>query len=179
MKRYKEQGISDAGALRLVSRFFLFFTLCALLSAPVVFAGIKDRVIASVDDQAITMSELDEQYRNTVKLSPDIAVGEVLDTMINRILILREARKYRIEASSPEQVMNEYIDLKIRAFIRVGENDIEQFFLENRDKFAGKEFEDVRDEIDAYLTEKELNARLKETLKELRRDAYIRVFLER
>lgn len=179
MKRYKEHGISDARALRLVSRFFLFFTLCALLSAPVLFAGIKDRVIASVDDQAITMSELDEQYRNTVKLSPDVAVGEVLDTMINRILILREARKYRIEASSLEQVMHEYIDLKIRAFIRVGENDIERFFLENRDKFTGKEFEDVRDEIDAYLTEKELNARLKEMLKELRRDAYIRVFLER
>ena len=165
--------------MRLVSYCFLCFTLCALLSAPVSFAVIKDRVIASVGDQAITMSELDEQYRNTVKISPDITVEEVLDTMINRILILREARKYRIEAASLEQVMHEYIDLKIRAFIRVGENDIEQFFQENRDKFAGREFEDVRDEIDTYLTEKELNARLKETLKELRRDAYIRVFLKR
>jgi hypothetical protein len=166
-------------ALKSIAAFLLCLTPYVLLLTGNCHAGIKDRVIASVDDQAITMSELDEQYRNTVKISPDITVEEVLDTMINRILILREARKYRIEAASLEQVMHEYIDLKIRAFIRVGENDIEQFFQENRDKFAGKEFEDVRDEIDAYLTEKELNARLKETLKELRRDAYIRVFLER
>jgi len=166
-------------ALKSIVAFLLCLTPYVLLLTGNCHAGISDRVIASVDDQAITMSELDEQYRNTVKISPDITVEEVLDTMINRILILREARKYRIEAASLEQVMHEYIDLKIRAFIRVGEDDIEKFFQENRDKFAGREFEDVRDEIDTYLTEKELNARLKETLKELRRDAYIRVFLER
>jgi hypothetical protein len=37
----------------------------------------------------------------------------------------------------------------------------------------------VRDEIDTYLTEKELNKRLKETLRELRKDAYIRIFLDK
>jgi len=142
-------------------------------------AGISDRVIAFVDDQAITMSELDEQYRNTSKLSPDITMGEVLETMLNRILLLREARKYRIESTSPEQVMNEYIDLKVRAFIRVSEEEIEKFFEENKADFTGREFEDVRDEIDAYLTEKELNTRLKQTLRELRKDAYIRIFLAR
>ncbi len=156
----------------------LCIALHVLLPAGNSRAGISDRVIAFVDDQAITMSELDEQYRNTAKISPDIAMGEVLETMINRILLLREARKYRIESASVEQVMNEYIDLKIRAFIRVGEDDIEKFYNENKAEFAGKEFEDVRDEIDTYLTEKELNKRLKETLRGLRKDAYIRIFLD-
>jgi len=142
-------------------------------------AAVSDRVIAFVDDQAITMSELDEQYGNSTKISPDITRGEVLETMINRILLLKEARKYRIESASAEQVMNEYIDLKIRAFIRVGEDDLEKFYEENKADFAGREFEDVRDEIDTYLTEKELNKRLKETLRKLRNDAYIRIFLER
>ena len=142
-------------------------------------AAISDRVIAFVDNDAITMSELDEQYKNATKISPGITIGEVLDTMINKILILREARKYRIEASSLEQVMQEYIDLKVRAFIRVGESDIVKFYQENKANFSGKEFEDVRDEIDTYLTEKELNDRLKELLKELRRDAYIRIFIAR
>jgi hypothetical protein len=99
--------------------------------------------------------------------------------MINKILILREARKYRIEAPSLDQVMREYIDLKIRAFIRVGESDIEKFYQENKADFAGKEFEDVRDEIDKYLAEKELNEQLKKVVRELRRDAYIRIFIER
>jgi len=159
--------------------FFLCLTAYVLLLTGNSHAGISDRVIAFVDDQAITLSELHEQYQSTTKISPDITIGEVLDTMINRILILREARKYRIEAPSLEQVMHEYIDLKIRAFIRVGESDIEKFYLENKANFAGREFEDVRDEIDRYLTEKELNERLKEVLRELRKDAYIRTYLER
>jgi hypothetical protein len=157
----------------------LLIILGIFLIAGICNAGISDRVIAFVDDQAITMSELDEQYRKTVNISPDVAMGEVLETMINRILLLREARKHRIESASMEQVMNEYIDLKVRAFIRVGEDDIEKFYEENRADFAGREFEDVRDEIDTYLTEKELNKRLKETLRELRKDAYIRIFLDK
>ena len=158
---------------------FHLIAFILLLIAGTSNAGISDRVIAFVDEQAITMSELDEQYRNTIKISPNVTIGEVLDTMISRILILREAKKYRIEAPTVEQVMHEYIDLKIRAFIRISENDIEKFYEDNRAQFPGKEFEDVREEIDRYLTEKELNTRLKEILKELRKEAYIRVFLER
>ena len=164
--------------MRILTCILLLVTLHFLLLTDG-SAAISDRVIAFVDNDAITMSELDEQYQITRKISPDITVGEVLDTMINKILILREARKYRIEASSLEHVMQEYIDLKIRAFIRVSESDIVKFYQENKANFPGKEFEDVRDEIDTYLTEKELNARLKELLKELRRDAYIRIFIAR
>lgn len=158
---------------------FHLIAFISLLIAGSSNAAITDRVVAFVDEQAITVSELDEQYRNTIKISPNVTIGDVLDTMINRILILREAKKYRIEAPTVEQVMHEYIDLKIRAFIRISENDIEKFYEDNRAQFPGKEFEDVREEIDRYLTEKELNTRLKEILKELRKEAYIRVFLER
>ena len=173
-RQNKDGGTRTVGVICL-----LLATLSIVLMGGICHAGISDRVVAFVDDQAITMSELDEQYKNTTKISSDITMGEVLETMINRILLVREARKYRIESASVEQVMSEYIDLKIRAFIRVGEDDIEKFYEENKADFAGKEFEDVRDEIDAYLTEKELNERLKETLRELRKDAYIRIFLER
>jgi hypothetical protein len=157
----------------------LLFVTCHFLLITDGIAAVSDRVIAFVDNDAITMSELDEQCRNATKVSPDITIREVLDTMINKILILREAHKYRIEASSLEQVIQEYIDLKIRSFIRVGESDIEKFYQENKANFSGKEFEDVRDEIDKYLTEKELNERLKEMLKELRKNAYIRIFIEK
>lgn len=157
---------------------FLWLT-CTVLLVPGASSALSDRVVAFVDDQAITMSELDEQYRSATELSPDITVAEVLDTMINKILILREARTYRIEAPTPDQVMQEYINLKLRAFIRVGESDIETFYRENRAHFGAREFEEVRDEIDTYLVEKELNERLKEVLRELKRDAYIRNFIDR
>jgi len=97
-----------------------FFLLLAFLSVGEA-GGFSDRVAAFVDDEAITESELQEQHRDTLKINPDITKDEVLNTMINRILILREARKYRIERPSPEEVIKEYIDLKERAFIRVPE----------------------------------------------------------
>ncbi|MDA8078306.1 MAG: hypothetical protein M0Z79_05145 [Nitrospiraceae bacterium] len=140
-------------------------------------AGIHDRVAAFVDNQAIPLSEFTLQYERTKRVSPDIAKEEVITTMINRLLLLREARKYRIEALSPEEIVREYIDLKIRAFIRVPESDIEDFYKKNITRFAGKDFEQVRDEIERYLMEKDLNERLRETIKGLRKDAYIRVQL--
>ena len=179
MKKGKDiRSTASYITMKIVACVLLLVT-CHLLLVTDSSAAVSDRVIAFVDDHAITMSELDEQYQSTTKISPDITIREVLDTMINKILILREARKYRIEAPSLDQVMREYIDLKIRAFIRVGESDIEKFYQENKADFAGKEFEDVRDEIDKYLAEKELNEQLKKVVRELRRDAYIRIFIER
>lgn len=141
-------------------------------------AEIFDRVVAFVDDQAITLSELQEQFGRTKKLTPDITEEEVLNTMINRLLLLREAKKYNIEAPSKEEILNEYIDLKVRAFIRVSDNDIEEFYADNKDKFAGRGYEEVREEIEKYLSERALNTRLKETLKELRKKAYVKIQLE-
>ncbi len=157
--------------------FFVFFCLLfvLLIGHACEADGFSDWVVAFVDDDAITNSELQEQYRETLKLTPDITKDEVLNTMINRILILREARRYRIERATPEEVIKEYIDLKERAFIRVPETEIEKYYKENSAMFPGKEYDDVRDDIEQYLIEKELNVRLKETLRELRKTAYIKI----
>ena len=166
------------GCVRAMAFVFLLFTFHLSLFTVSSDAAIFDRVVAFVGNQAVTLSEFREQYEATKKLSPDIAEQEVLETMINRVLLLREAKKYRIEAPTDQQMLDEYIDLKVRAFIRVSETEIETFYNENKDRFAGKSYEDVRDEIEKYLTEKELNSRLKETLKELRKNAYIRIQLQ-
>jgi hypothetical protein len=134
-------------------------------------------VIAFVDNQAITMSDLEEHYSSTVKLTPDITRGDVLNTMINRILLLREAKRYRIEAATQDDVMREYIDLKIKAFVRVSEDDIEKFYQEHISQFAGTDYVDAHEEIERYLTEKELNENLKAMLRELKEKAYIKIFL--
>jgi hypothetical protein len=99
---------------------------------------ISDRVAAFVDDEAITNSELQDQYKKALGVTPDVTIEEVLNTMINRVLILREAKKYRIEEPTPEEVIREYIDLKVRAFIRVTETEIETYFRENSSMFSGK-----------------------------------------
>ena len=156
--------------------FCFILILQYLLPTPCSF-GFSDKVVAFVEDDAITLSEFQQQYRNAKKLLPDIKEEEVINTMINRRLILRDAKKYRIEAPTEDEITREYIDLKVRAFIKVGDQDVVDFYKQNISQFSGKDFEDVRDEIEKYLTEKDLNERLKETIKELRKDVYLKIQL--
>lgn len=141
-------------------------------------AEIFDRVVAFVNNRAITLSELQDQYRNTLKVVPDATEKEVLNTMINRILLLDEAKKYRIVAPTEDEMVKQYIDLKVRAFVTVGEQEADAFYENNRERFGGKGYEDVRGEIEKYLTEKKVNERLKETLAELRKKAFIKIQLK-
>ncbi len=164
--------------IKLVSVFCAVLFLMAGVNMVSARADIFDRVVGFVDNAAITLSELDEQYEKTVKVSPDITREEVLNTMINRILLLREARKYRIEGLSADDMVKEYINLKVRAFIRVTDAETEEFYKKNTARFGSRDYEDVRAEIENYLTEKTLNERLKEMLRDLRKGAYIKIQLK-
>ena len=140
--------------------------------------GINDRVVAYVDTAAITLSELETRYIDTRKVTPDITREEVLNTMINRVLLLREATKLRLEAPSEDELLKEYIDLKVRTLIRVKEEDVQDFYDKHKDEFEGKDLEDVRDTIENYLVEHQLNEQLKEHISELRKKTCVKVQLE-
>lgn len=169
----------DAGRRMRRKVFFCLLVVTLTVPGPLRSAGaeVMDRVVAFVDDHAITLSEFREQFDRASTLRADMRASEVLDTMVNRILLLREAKKYRIEAPTDEEIMKEYIDLKVRAFIRIGESEMEDFFVRHEKEFAGKEFEDVREEIERFLAEQDLNERLKDVVAELRRRAYIKTQL--
>lgn len=162
-------------AILLFSAFMVFCLPLLILPHCCESAEIIDRVVAFVDDQAITLSEFREQKQDIIKIAPDITEEEVLNAMINKKLLLRDAKKYRIEAPSDEEIARDYIDLKVRAFIRIRESQTEEFYHQNISEFSGKNYDDVRDEIEEYLTEKEVNRRLKELVKELREKTYIKI----
>jgi hypothetical protein len=102
-------------------------------------------------------------------------MDEVLTTMINRLLLLNDARRLKIEAKTDEEVLSEYMELKVKAFIRVREEDIEEYYKKNVKEFGGADYESVMDRIEEYLTEKEINRILKKQIAELREKAYIKV----
>ena len=154
--------------------FTSFFVFHGLLYSE----GINDRVVAYVDTTAITLSELETRYIDTRKVTPDITREEVLNTMINRVLLLREARKLRLEAPSEDELLKEYIDLKVRTLIRVKEEDIQDFYDKHKDEFEGKDLEDVRDTIENYLVEQQLNEQLKAHISQLRKNTCVKVQLE-
>ncbi|RJQ41614.1 MAG: hypothetical protein C4550_01260 [Nitrospiraceae bacterium] len=148
------------------------------INLPFVFAEVIDRVVAFVDDKAITLSDLEDNYKAAIKLRPDIKKEEVLNTKINRMLLLREAKKLRIEGANPDEIIKEYIELKLRTFIKITEDDLREFYDKNRKEFGKADFDDSREKIEVYLVEKEVNIRLKKHIEDLRSKAYIKIHLD-
>ena len=169
---------SGTQVMSFCAAFFFTFLLPFALS-PLLYAGITDRVVAYVDNIAITLSDLDARYAETTKVDKSVTKEEVLNTMINRTLMLREAKKMRLEAPSEDQVLKDYIDLKIRAFIRIKDEELNEFYDKHAADFQGKGFEAVRDEIENYLIENELNQRLKTHIGGLRENACVQMQLNK
>jgi len=148
-------------------------------------AEMLDRVVAIVNDDVILHSEFSRAFETALEYDPDVTASDVLDNMIDRLLLLKEARKFRLTSSDDEQgkvkddkvIIKEYIDVRLKGFIHVPYEDVEYYYYQKRDSFSGKDFFDVRNEIEEYLIEQELNIKLLEYLEDLKRNAYIRVQL--
>jgi hypothetical protein len=135
-------------------------------------------VVAYVDDTAITLSEFEETYNEMREAVKDITKEEAINSMINSVLLLHEARKMRLDAPTKEDLVKDYIDIKIRSLIFIRESDIRAFYEKNIDKFKGIDYLQVRDEIESYLFELETNRRLQSHLEQLRANAEIKIQLE-
>lgn len=156
---------------------FFIFLLTTIHYSPST-ALIKDNVVAFVDNTAITLSEFEEEYSKAQKVTPGITKEEVLNAMINRVLLLREAKKIRLSERSDDELLKEYIDLKLRTFVKIKEKDVLDYYEIHSKDFQGKALEDVREEIENYLTEAELNRLLKKHIEELRKKAYIGIQID-
>ena len=170
--------MKQLGTKKLFLLLFLNLAFLLAVSLPAASAEVIDRVAAFVDDKAITLSELDENYKTAVKLRPDIKKEEVLNTKINRMLLLREAKKLRIEGANADEVIREYIELKLKTFIKITEDDLREFYDKNRKEFGKTDFDDAREKIEEYLVEKEVNIRLKKHIEDLRSKAYIKIQMD-
>ncbi|MEK6693048.1 MAG: hypothetical protein AABY44_06445 [Nitrospirota bacterium] len=159
-----------------ILRILIFYSLLFTIhySLPLISgAEIVDRIVAHVNDDVITMSELKERSRLENRDEK-----EVLNGMINRVLLLSEVK--RLGLTVPEEddktMIERLIDRRINAFILIPIEKAREFYEENKDKFGGKEFLDVRDEINHYLIEEETNKRLEKYLQEIREKATIKIF---
>ncbi len=153
--------------------FILLLFLFNLFSTA--YPSIIDCVVAYINNTAITLSELESTYDATHKINSGVSRKEVLETMINRILLLKEAQKLRLEASSEDALLKEYIDLKIKTFIQINENEIKDYYQKNIGIFQNSEYDDVSEKIEKYLIEAELNRRLKSHINELREKSCIKI----
>ncbi|MCS7164465.1 MAG: hypothetical protein NZ845_05660 [Thermodesulfovibrio sp.] len=133
-----------------------------------------DRVVAYVDSYAITLREFERTASKMKEKFPEIKNQEILDTMINKLLIFKKSKELFIEGKEEDLITN-YIDLKIKSDIIIPESKIREYYEENKAKFKNTPYINVRDEIEKYLFEKELNQKLKEHIEELRQTTEIKI----
>jgi len=162
-------------ALQLI--FIVLLLPCLLPFAPVCSAEVLERVVAYVNDTAITLSEFRENAQKTRKMLSNVSDPDIINSMINRILLLQEAKKIRLEAADDDKLVQEYIDIKIKSAIIIKDADVENFYNENSEKFKGQDYPDARDDIEKYLFEREANKELKKYIDELRAKADIKIQL--
>lgn len=168
LTKLKTKGFFSVPGILISISLFLIVS-CSQLSAEI----IRDRVVAYIDNTAITLSDLEEKYAETLKVFPETTKEEVLNTMINKMLLIKEANRIKMEAPTEDELLKEYIDLKLRTFIRVRDEDLLDYYNRHSEAYQGKEFDTVREEIENYLIESELNNRLKLHIAELREKACI------
>lgn len=138
-------------------------------------AEVLDRVVAFIDDDVITLRELKERYEEARKHDEKATEEGVLDAMINRMLLMREARALGMEGPD-EAVLEEYVDLRVRAFIKPSEKDMMDYYEENADMFEDRDFDSLKEDIAGLLQEKEVNRKLKRHIDDLKARTHIKVF---
>ena len=166
----------------LIAHVFFLIHMAVINSA---HAEVLERIVVIVNDEIILLSEFNETFQAARESDSTLSGETVLNEMINTMVLLIEAKKYRIGSSpalpqnalNKESVISEYINRRIKAFIHIPHEDIENYYKGNRELFADKELYDVRDGIEDHLLQKELDGKLLEYIQELRRKAYIRVQL--
>jgi hypothetical protein len=163
----------------LICLFFLWVNLFIPLMSPV-SSEVLDRVVAVVNDEVILLTELKNEISARKKHGSGLTAAGVLDDMINRLILLDEARKFmlNITAVDIDSAIDLYIERRIKAMIHIPFEDMESYYIDHRGLYGDKEFYDVKDEIESFLLEKELKIRLLKQTKELRSKSYIRIQIE-
>ncbi|MEO5358526.1 MAG: SurA N-terminal domain-containing protein [Nitrospirae bacterium YQR-1] len=162
--------------------YTLFAVIFFLLITTLSFAQevLLDSVAAFVDDTAITYSEFEKKYDETSS-APAIKASalnkkDVINTMINRVLLKKMALAMKLTGKDDDDLISQFIEIKIRSYVIIREEEIERFCKEHNVK---AESDDERKEVEKYLTEAEINKRLKTLIEELRAKAYIKVYIEK
>lgn len=154
----------------LTTKIWIVLVVNLLLSQGT-YGEVLERIVAYVDDYAITLSEVKEMQLKSPK---PMTYEETIETMINRVLLLKEAKKMKLDPPETNQI-NEYIDIKIRSLVFIREEQIQSFYEVHSERFKGIPLSTVREQIEKYLIEEETNRRLKEHLNHLRQGAEIKI----
>lgn len=161
--------------MRYTSVLVTLFSL--LLAFTVLKASSKmiDRVVAYVDDEAITYVDLRDFVERMKKRGVSVREKEALNTLINRRLLILDALRLKLQAETDDELIDKYINIKIRPFVLVREEEARQYYERHKKELSGADYQTVRDRIMKILFEKKLNRAIEERLRELKKRHVVKI----
>jgi len=150
----------------------------------------KEEPAISIGQIKITKSEFEKDFAKFNLSKPDTkeARREFLDNLINRKLILREAENRGLDkdASFLEDVQDFWeqallkraVDKKAKELflnIKIDDNEINDFYNTNKDKFQGKTLEDVYPEIRLVLFKQKQQKAVEDWMSSLKTQANVKI----
>jgi len=172
----------NSDMLRSIVRIILFTLILNLvIFQEIALSELIDRVVAIVGDDVILYSELKESLKEARAKGEDLTEEEMLERLINRRLILIEARKFRIgtkkyyqDTEDEARLIDDYITNRIKVMIQVSFDEIETYYNNHREEFGNKGLYEVWNEIEDILKAQKLNETLERYIKSLKQTTYIR-----
>ncbi|MDD4183178.1 MAG: hypothetical protein PHT53_05095 [Candidatus Omnitrophica bacterium] len=166
---------------------FLLLSIIILLSVNCVP---KEEAVISIGQIKITKAEFEKDFAkfNTSKPDTKEARKEFLDNLINRKLILREAETRGLDKEAnfledvqdfwEQSLLKRAVDKKSKELfltIKIGDDEIRDFYNANKDKFSGKTLEDVYPEIRLVLFKEHQKKAVEDWMNLLKKQANVKI----
>jgi hypothetical protein len=183
----RDQGSEVRGQGRTKLLFTILFLALLTLSSIInnSYSELLDRVVANVNDEVILFTELQEAVRKAEAAGEEKSEKEILEILIRRTLLFEQAKRfnpfsdaYYQDERETKKLINEYIERRIKAFIHVSFEEIENYYMDNKDSAGEKDLYESWDEIESRLRNEKLASKLDEHISLLRKEAYIRIQLD-
>lgn len=163
---------------------FLIIILLGISCAP------KEEAVISIGQIKITKAEFERDFAKFNLSKPDTnqARQEFLDNLINRKLILREAENRGLDKEESfledvqdfweQALLKRAVDKKAKELfltIKIGDDEIRDFYNANKDKFSGKTLEDVYPEIRLVIFKEKQKKSVGDWMSALKKQANIKI----
>lgn len=166
---------------------FLSFLIIILLG---VSCAPKEKAVIVIGPIKITKTEFERDFAKFNLSKPDTSQArqEFLDNLINRKLILKEAENRGLDKEKSfledvqdfweQSLLKRAVDTKSKELfltIRIGDEEITQFYNANKDNFSGKAFDDVYPEIRLVLFKEQQKKSVEDWMNSLKTQANVKI----
>jgi len=133
-------------------------------------AKIIEKVVAYVQDEAITLSEVCDYWKTLKQIHKNVSLHDALEGLLNRKMLLYKAKQLNLIAKTDDELIELYIRFTIKPKIKISKQQVRDYYNKYYRKLKGTTLFEIQDKIVRILYEKETNRLLKNHLTQLREE---------